>query len=123
MPFCGHPDMSMAHRLAPSPPPQARKLYAGPRQPEAHEPARAVESRQPTSWEAMYGLAGTPFDGDGPFIPFASHRRAFEQIIQHLTQGEGILLLLGDPGIGKTVLLQAAARSAIDSGVPPARVV
>ncbi len=113
----------MAHRLAPSPPQQARKLYAGPRLPEAPESARAAESRQPTSWEAMYGLVGTPFEGDGPFIPFASHRRVLEQIVQHLIHGQGVLLLLGEPGIGKTALLHAAAQAASDAGLPADRIV
>jgi hypothetical protein len=71
----------------------------------------------------MYGLAGTPFEGDGPFIPFASHRWVLEQVVQHLTHRQGILLLLGEPGIGKTTLLHAAAQAAIDAGVPAARIV
>jgi general secretion pathway protein A len=75
--------------------------------------------RTPSSYLDMYGLGRIPFDEDpegSSFILFNAQRRAFEQVAAHMVNGGGVLTLRGEPGVGKTQILLAAARVAADSG-------
>jgi type II secretory pathway predicted ATPase ExeA len=57
--------------------------------------------------ELIHGLQRRPFpsglDLEG-YYPATSHERALARLRQALAEGEGILLLLGEPGMGKTLL-------------------
>jgi general secretion pathway protein A len=58
-----------------------------------------------------YGLAKPPFGAaaePAPFLLFKSHRTTFESLVAGLRQGKGHLLLVGEPGVGKTTCLAAA---------------
>ncbi|HVY15090.1 MAG TPA: hypothetical protein VHB27_07675, partial [Rhodopila sp.] len=87
--------------------------------PRSGRPPPPERASAPRSWEEMYGLSASPFEGDSAFITFPSHRQAFERVVRHLLRGDGALLLLGEPGIGKSILLRAATEAAIQAGLPP----
>jgi len=72
----------------------------------------------PTSYVDMYGLAREPFDEPqdaSGFILFDAQRRAFDQLVQHMVHGSGILTLRGESGGGKTQCLRAAGQLARES--------
>ncbi len=84
------------------------------------EPAPAVSRAQPASYLDLYGLSKPPFPAapDGAaFIPFGSRRRPFELLVNHLVNGNGIVLLVGDEGTGKSEILRSVATVAGESGV------
>src|SRR5205823_9776083 len=61
-------------------------------------------------YEAFYGLREQPFalSTDPRFLFLsASHRRAYEELLTGLRRREGILLLTGETGTGKTTLCRA----------------
>jgi general secretion pathway protein A len=65
-------------------------------------------------YEAFYGLREQPFalSADPRFIFWsASHRRAFDDLLLGLRRREGVLLLTGETGTGKTTLCRAVIDS------------
>jgi type II secretory pathway predicted ATPase ExeA len=58
-------------------------------------------------YETRFALLRRPFrsspDGDA-YFPAAGHENAFSVLMQALEQGEGLMLLTGEPGAGKTLL-------------------
>ncbi|MBM3750329.1 MAG: AAA family ATPase [Acidimicrobiia bacterium] len=61
-------------------------------------------------YEAFYGLLEQPFalTTDPRFLFMAdAHRRAYEELLTGLRRREGLLLLTGDTGMGKTTLCRA----------------
>jgi general secretion pathway protein A len=61
-------------------------------------------------YEAFYGLREQPFtlSTDPRFLFMsASHRRAYEELLTGLRRREGVLLLTGETGTGKTTLCRA----------------
>jgi MSHA biogenesis protein MshM len=57
--------------------------------------------------ECHFGLRHRPFPPTPDlacYYPAAGHERAFERLLGGLADGEGMLLLLGAPGTGKTLL-------------------
>jgi len=87
----------------------------------APEPVQApVSPGPPSNYLDLYGLSKPPFgatpDSAG-YILFASHRRAFELLVDHMLNGSGAVLLVGEEGIGKTATLQSAAALAAESGL------
>ena len=83
-------------------------------------PASADHDRAPTNYLDLYGLSKPPFGGTpdtGGYILFGSHRRTFELIVDHMVNGTGLLLVLGEEGIGKTETLRAASAVAGKSGL------
>src|SRR5438309_11442851 len=54
-----------------------------------------------------FGLRQRPFPAtpdSASYYPATSHERALAQLLQGLGDGEGVLLLTGEPGTGKTLL-------------------
>jgi type II secretory pathway predicted ATPase ExeA len=85
------------------------------------QPAQvSTDPGPPANYLDLYGLSKPPFgttaDGAG-FILFGSHRRAFELLVDHMMNGNGLVLLTGESGIGKTETLRAAANVATESGL------
>jgi general secretion pathway protein A len=65
-------------------------------------------------YEAFYGLREQPFalSTDPRFIFWsASHRRAYDDLLVGLRRREGVLLLTGETGTGKTTLCRAVIES------------
>jgi general secretion pathway protein A len=61
-------------------------------------------------YESFYGLAGKPFQPNpDPNFFFASrgHARAYAYLQYGLHQGQGFIVVAGDPGAGKTTLLRS----------------
>lgn len=61
-------------------------------------------------YEAFYGLREQPFalTTDPRFLFMGdAHRRAYEELLTGLRRREGLLLLTGDTGMGKTTLIRA----------------
>src|ERR1700687_5635626 len=58
-------------------------------------------------YESYFGLRGRPFrptpDADS-YYPATGHERALDRLRQALAEGEGLALLTGSPGTGKTLL-------------------
>src|ERR1700754_3816219 len=79
-----------------------------------------AEPGPPSSYLDFYGLSKPPF-GSAPenasYILFGSHRRAFEMLVDHMMNGMGLIMLVGESGIGKTETLRAATAVAADSGL------
>jgi type II secretory pathway predicted ATPase ExeA len=79
-----------------------------------------ADSGPPSNYLDLYGLSKAPFnaqpDGAG-YILFGSRRRAFELLVDHMMNGNGLVLLNGEAGIGKTETLRAAASVASGSGL------
>ena len=68
----------------------------------------------PANYLDLYGLSKPPFGGShdsATYILFNSHRRVLEPLIAHVVSGSGLIVLLGEEGIGKTGILGAAAAS------------
>ncbi|HYZ22022.1 MAG TPA: AAA family ATPase [Rhodopila sp.] len=81
---------------------------------------RPPEPTRPTSYVDLYGLSKRPFGGKvegAAYILFPSHRRAFELVVNHLLSDNGVVLLTGEEGIGKTEMLRAAADVAEGNGL------
>jgi len=60
-------------------------------------------------YETHFGLRQRPFratpDG-GCYYPSTAHEHALQRLLRAMTDGEGLVLLTGDPGTGKTLLCQ-----------------
>ena len=72
---------------------------------------------RPPSYLQLYGLTKPPFGGAG-YILFASHKRPYDALIDHVVNGSGVVLLQGEEGIGKTETLRSASAVAAEAGVP-----
>jgi general secretion pathway protein A len=76
------------------------------------EPGPEVDAPNlPASYLELYGLAKPPFGmaaDPAPFLLFDSQRGIFESLVTGLRQGRGHLLLIGEAGVGKSSLLDAA---------------
>ncbi len=85
----------------------------------------AAQSTAPANYLDLYGLSKPPF-GDSSeaasYILFASHRRPFELLTDHMVNGNGLVILSGESGAGKSRMLQAAGNAVAESGVPTIRV-
>ncbi len=83
--------------------------------------ARALGlSRQESSEleEAAHPQTGTPTDGRPPFHPLVGRAAEVDLLTAHLHgQGPPVLILAGEPGIGKTRLLDEATRRAEGLGL------
>ena len=58
-----------------------------------------TEAAPPADYLDLYGLSKPPFGGkldSTSYILFAPHRRAFELLIDHMVNGSGVVLLLGE---------------------------
>lgn len=80
--------------------------------PAAPTVARAPEPTPPQNYVELYGLSKPPFGSatdKASYILFSAHRRAFELVMDHMLNGHGAVLLVGDEGVGKTEMLRAAA--------------
>jgi type II secretory pathway predicted ATPase ExeA len=58
-------------------------------------------------YESHFGLRQRPFPATpdpGCYYPATSHERALARLLQGLSDGEGLLLLTGAPGTGKTLV-------------------
>jgi general secretion pathway protein A len=67
-------------------------------------------SPQDPQYEAFYGLTEQPFaiSTDPKFLFLsASHQRAYQELFTGLQRHEGLLLLTGEAGTGKTTLCRA----------------
>lgn len=87
--------------------------------------APPTDAAAPASYLDLYGLSKPPFGKDADaanYILFASHRRCFELLVDHMMNGSGLILLLGAEGVGKTETLRAAGDVAAESGMPVIRV-
>src|SRR5689334_11499369 len=61
----------------------------------------------PTMYESHFGLRERPFRASpdpSAYYPGTSHERALARLQQGLADDEGLVLLLGEPGTGKTLL-------------------
>lgn len=57
--------------------------------------------------ETRYGLRRRPFPATPDpacYYPADGHERALARLLQGLADGEGLVLLTGEPGVGKTLL-------------------
>ncbi|HEX22279.1 MAG TPA: AAA family ATPase, partial [Chromatiales bacterium] len=60
-------------------------------------------------YESFYKLRAKPFrlsPDSGFFYPSRGHKRALAYLRYGLSQGEGFVVITGDPGTGKTTLAQ-----------------
>lgn len=74
------------------------------------QPPPSPESFDEPLYEAFYGLREQPFSltTDPRFLYLSQqHRRAFDELLTGLRRHEGLLLLTGDTGTGKTTLCRA----------------
>ncbi|MBP6715890.1 MAG: AAA family ATPase, partial [Acidobacteria bacterium] len=74
------------------------------------QPPPSPDSLNEPLYEAFYGLREQPFSltTDPRFLYLsAAHRQAFDELLTGLRRREGILLLTGDTGTGKTTLCRA----------------
>lgn len=74
------------------------------------QPPPSPESFNEPLYEAFYGLREQPFSltTDPRFLYLSQqHRRAFDELLTGLRRHEGLLLLTGDTGTGKTTLCRA----------------
>ena len=72
----------------------------------------AADPEPPMDYLDHFGLSKPPFGGmseNAGYILFGSQRRAFEVLTDHIANGSGMVLLLGEAGIGKTRILRAVA--------------
>jgi general secretion pathway protein A len=70
----------------------------------------SIEALADPIYEAFYGLKEQPFaiSTDPKFLFMsASHQRAYEELVTGLRRREGILLLTGETGTGKTTMCRA----------------
>jgi len=89
--------------------------------PHGPPPAGPTESpATPANYLDLYGLSRPPFGAPsqaGNYILFASLRRTFELLVDHLINGKGLVVLYGESGAGKTEMLRAAGTVAAESGL------
>ncbi|HUL71839.1 MAG TPA: AAA family ATPase [Vicinamibacterales bacterium] len=74
------------------------------------QPLASIEALDDPIYEAFYGLTEQPFSisTDPKFLFMsASHQRAYEELVTGLRRREGILLLTGETGTGKTTMCRA----------------
>jgi general secretion pathway protein A len=74
------------------------------------QPPPSPDSLNEPLYEAFYGLREQPFTltTDPRFLYLSpGHRRAFDELLTGLRRHEGILILTGDTGTGKTTLCRA----------------
>lgn len=74
------------------------------------QPPPSSDSLNEPLYEAFYGLREQPFSltTDPRFLYLsAAHRQAFDELLTGLRRREGLLLLTGDTGTGKTTLCRA----------------
>ncbi len=74
------------------------------------QPPASLKALADPIYEAFYGLKEQPFaiSTDPKFMYFsASHRRAYEELLNGLLRDESLLLLTGETGSGKTTLCRA----------------
>jgi type II secretory pathway predicted ATPase ExeA len=87
----------------------------------APQPAQIpADLSPPLNYLDLYGLSKRPFGGvpdSGGYILFGSHRRAFELLVDHMMNGSGVVLLIGEEGVGKTETLRSAAAVVAESGL------
>ena len=93
----------------------------------AAKPAPVAEAAAaaPANYLDLYGLSKPPFGASAEaasYILFASHRRPFELLVDHMINGNGLVVLSAESGAGKTEMLRAAGNVAAESGVPAIRV-
>src|SRR3954447_22435450 len=58
-------------------------------------------------YESHFGLKQRPFHSApdcSRYYPATGHEQALEQLLQALIDNEGLILLTGEPGVGKTLL-------------------
>jgi type II secretory pathway predicted ATPase ExeA len=63
-------------------------------------------------YATQFGLRQRPFPAtpdSSTYYPATSHERALARLLQGLADGEGVLLLTGEPGTGKTLLCHCLA--------------
>lgn len=78
------------------------------------QPPPSPESLNEPLYEAFYGLREQPFSltTDPRFMYLsAGHRQAFDELLTGLRRREGLMLLTGDTGTGKTTLCRAVIDS------------
>lgn len=78
------------------------------------QPPPSPDSLNEPLYEAFYGLREQPFSltTDPRFLYLsAAHRQAFDDLLTGLRRHEGLLLLTGDTGTGKTTLCRAVIDS------------
>ena len=78
------------------------------------QPPPSPDSLNEPLYEAFYGLREQPFSltTDPRFLYLsAAHRQAFDELLTGLRRREGLLLLTGDTGTGKTTLCRAVIDS------------
>jgi general secretion pathway protein A len=83
------------------------------------QPLESLQALADPIYEAFYGLKEQPFaiSTDPKFMFFsASHRRAYEELLNGLLRDESLLLLTGETGSGKTTLCRAVI-GALDRNV------
>lgn len=74
------------------------------------QPPASLKALNDPIYEAFYGLTEQPFaiTTDPRFFYLsASHQRAFSELLNGLKRREGLLMLTGETGIGKTTLCRA----------------
>lgn len=74
------------------------------------QPPSTPEASDQPLYEAFYGLREQPFalTTDPRFLFMGdAHRRAYEELLTGLRRREGVMLLTGDTGMGKTTLCRA----------------
>lgn len=74
------------------------------------QPPASLKALADPIYEAFYGLKEQPFaiSTDPKFMFFsASHRRAYEELLNGILRDESLLLLTGETGSGKTTLCRA----------------
>lgn len=75
-------------------------------------------------YQKFYKLSGKPFQltpDPRMLFPSSGHRRAMSYLLYGLTQGEGFVVITGDVGTGKTLLIQALFADISDRNLVTAR--
>lgn len=78
------------------------------------QPPASLKALADPIYEAFYGLSDQPFSitTDPKFFYLSSsHQRAFSELLHGLRRREGMLLLTGDTGTGKTTLCRTVLES------------
>ena len=91
-------------------------ISLGPPSQPREAPAEVPSSR---GYLDLYGLLKPPFGegrDNGGYIHFKSQQKAFDLLTEHLAHGTGVMMLVGEEGIGKSETLRAAASISAGSG-------
>jgi general secretion pathway protein A len=78
------------------------------------QPPASLQALADPIYEAFYGLKEQPFaiSTDPKFLFLSeSHRRAYEELLAGLRRREGLMLLSGETGTGKTTLCRAVVKA------------